>query len=63
MKSAKEYTRFAREAFGAFNQMMAHLSQQERGSVWDEVAQAMRQFEGPNGVEAPCEPIVGVGVK
>lgn len=63
MKSAEDYTRFAREAFGAFNQMMAHLSRQERESVWDEVAQAMRQFEGPKGIEAPCEPMVGVGVK
>ena len=63
MKSAQECIRFAREAFGAFNQMMAHLPRKERESVWDEVAQAMRQFEGPNGFEAPCEPIIGAGVK
>src|SRR5262249_44529163 len=63
MKSAEEYTHFAREAFGAFNQMIAHLSRQEREAVWDEVAQTMRQFEDPHGFEAPCEPIVGNGVK
>ena len=32
-----EYVRLAREAFGAFNAMMAHLSPQERESVWNEV--------------------------
>jgi ubiquinone/menaquinone biosynthesis C-methylase UbiE len=63
MKSAKECIRFERESFGAFNQMMSHLSKQEREAVWDEVEQAMQQFEGPNGFEVSCEPIVGVGVK
>lgn len=63
MQSAEEVIRFAREFFGAFNQIMAELSRQERESIWDDVLQAMQQFEGPNGFEAPCEPIVGVGVK
>ena len=43
--------------------MMAHLSQQEREAVWDEVAQAMTVYEGSSGFEVPGEPIVGVGVK
>ncbi len=63
MQSAEEVIRFAREFYGAFNQIMAELSRQERESIWDEVVQAMQQFEGPNGFEAPREPIVGVGVK
>jgi SAM-dependent methyltransferase len=63
MQSAAEYSRFARESFGAFNQMMSNLSHAERESVWDEVTQVMSQYEGPHGFEAPCEPIVGVGVK
>ena len=63
MPSAAECIRFERESFGAFNQMMAHLPRAERESIWDEAEVAMRAFEGPNGFEAPCEPIVGVGVK
>lgn len=63
MGSAAEYVRFARASFGAFNQMMAHLSREERDSIWDEVEGAMRIFEGPEGFEAPCEPIVSVAVK
>lgn len=63
MSSAAECIRFERESFGAFNQMMAHLAREERETIWDEAEVAMRAFEGPNGFEAPCEPIVGVGVK
>ena len=63
MASAAECTRFAREAFGAFNQMLAHLPREERESIWDEVEIAMRVFEGPQGFEVSCEPLVGVGTK
>jgi SAM-dependent methyltransferase len=63
MPSAKDYVRFARESFGGFNQMMAHLSKEERESVWDEVAEAMKQFESADGIEVTCEPIVACGVK
>ena len=63
MASAAECIRFERESFGAFNQMMAHLQQEERESIWDEAEVAMQVFEGPNGFEVPCEPIIGIGVK
>jgi SAM-dependent methyltransferase len=63
MASTAECIRFERESFGAFNQLMAHLPREARESIWDEAEVAMRAFEGPNGFEAPCEPIVGVGVK
>jgi SAM-dependent methyltransferase len=63
MSSAAECIRFERESFGAFNQMMAQLPREDREAAWDEAEVAMRAFEGPNGFEAPCEPIVGVGVK
>jgi hypothetical protein len=45
MASTAEYVRLAREAFGAFNAMMAHLSPEERESVWNEVEGSMRSFE------------------
>jgi len=58
MATAAEYIRLAREAFGGFNSMMAHLSPQERESVWDEVEDSMRSFESPGGFEAPGECLV-----
>jgi hypothetical protein len=44
MAGTAEYVRLAREAFGAFNAMMAHLSPQERESVWNEVEGSMCSF-------------------
>ena len=63
MASAAEYIRVAREAFGAFNGMMAHRSDQERDSVWNEVEDSMRSFETPDGFEVPGECLVGAATK
>jgi len=63
MPSAAEYVRVAREAFGAFNAMMAHLSPRERESAWNEVEGAMRSFESPGGFEVPGECLVGAATK
>ena len=60
---AAEYVRVAREAFGAFNAMMAHLPAAERDSVWNEVEDAMRHFESPDGFEVPGECLVGAATK
>jgi SAM-dependent methyltransferase len=61
--SAAEYVRVAREAFGGFNAMMAHLPLQERESVWNEVEGSMRSFESPGGFEVPGECLVGAATK
>lgn len=61
--SAAEYVRVAREAFGGFNAMMANLSLQDRESVWNEVENAMRSFELPDGFEVPGECLVVAGTK
>ena len=63
MASTAEYVRLAREAFGAFNAMMAHLSLEERESVWNEVEGSMRSFESPGGFEVPGECLVGAATK
>jgi len=63
MASSAEYVQVAREAFGAFNAMMAHLSAQERESVWNEVEGSMRSFESPGGFEVPGECLVGAATK
>ena len=61
--SAAEYVRVAREAFGGFNAMMAHLPPQEHESVWNEVEDSMRSFESPGGFEVPGECLVGAATK
>jgi hypothetical protein len=42
---------------------MVHLSKEERESVWDEVAEAMKQYETGEGIEVTCTPIVACGVR
>ncbi|MFZ1908303.1 MAG: methyltransferase domain-containing protein [Burkholderiales bacterium] len=61
--SSAEYVRVAREAFGAFNAMMAHLPAQERESVWNEVESSMRSFESPGRFEVPGECLVAAATK
>ena len=61
--SAAEYVRVAREAFGGFNAMMAHLPPDERESVWNEVEGSMRSFESPGEFEVPGECLVGAATK
>ena len=63
MSSTAEYMRFAREAFGAFNAMMAHLSPEERESVLTEVETSMRSFETSDGFEVPAECLVAAATK
>jgi ubiquinone/menaquinone biosynthesis C-methylase UbiE len=63
MRSASEAVRFERETFGDFNQLMAGLHPEDRESVWDEVEASMRIYESPRGFEAPCQPIVAMGIK
>jgi ubiquinone/menaquinone biosynthesis C-methylase UbiE len=63
MSSAAECVRFERESFGALHQMLAGLPDEERLAAWDEIEHELRQFEGPDGFEGPCELIVAVGVR
>ena len=63
LSSAAECVRFERESFGALHQMMSGLSQAERESVWEEIERELRQFEGPDGFEGPCEMLVVAGTE
>jgi ubiquinone/menaquinone biosynthesis C-methylase UbiE len=63
LSSATECVRFERESFGALHQMLSGLPESERGAVWEEVEEELRQFEGADGFEGPCEMVVGAGVK
>src|SRR4051794_13031755 len=61
MGSAAEYTRFARESFGALHQMLAGLGESEREDAWSEIESELSQFESANGFEGPCELIIAAG--
>jgi ubiquinone/menaquinone biosynthesis C-methylase UbiE len=63
LSSATECVRFERESFGALHQMLSGLPESERGAVWEEVEEELRQFEGADGFEGPCEMVVVAGVK
>lgn len=62
MASAAECLKFEKESFGALHQMLANMPAEEQESVWQEIEDELRQFEGSDGFVAPCELIVGVGV-
>jgi SAM-dependent methyltransferase len=58
LESAAECTRLERESFGALHQMLAGMAPADRDSVWVEIEEALRQFEGPRGFVGPCELLV-----
>lgn len=63
LPSAKDCVQFERESFGALHQMMGTLKEETRQQVWQEIEEALRQFETPEGFVGPCEMIVAVGEK
>lgn len=63
LASAAECVRFERESFGALHQMLAALPAHERGGVWDEIEEALTQFETADGFVGPCELLVASGTK
>jgi SAM-dependent methyltransferase len=58
LASATECVRFERESFGALHQMLAGLSVDAQAAVWQEITDALTEFEGPDGFVAPCELLV-----
>lgn len=63
LPAADDCLRFERESFGALHQMLSGLDESGRRAAWDEVAQALKQFEGPDGFVGPCQLLVAVGTK
>ena len=63
LPSAAECVRFERESFGALHQMLGALPEAERPAVWDEIHEALRRFETPDGFVGPCELLVATGTK
>ena len=63
LASAADCLRFEKESFGALHQMLSGIDEQEREDVWDEVAQALKQFETDRGFVGPCELFVASAKK
>lgn len=63
LPSAVECARFLREALGAFHGPIANLPPDEQSAIWEEIALALRRFESNCVFVAPCELLVGVGMK
>jgi SAM-dependent methyltransferase len=63
LPSAAECVRFERESFGALHQMLAGVPERDRPDVWQEIEDALRQFETPDGFVGPCELLVAAGTR
>jgi len=63
MASAADCVRFERDSFGALHQMLAGLPEGERPAVWEEIAEALAEFETGDGFIGPCELLVVTGTK
>ena len=63
MTSAAECLRFERESFGALHQMLAGLDEADRELAWQEVGEALGEFENADGFIGPCELLVGAATR
>lgn len=63
VESAAECLQFEQESFGALHQMISGLSESEQDETWQEIEQALKQFESNGQFEGPCEMLVAVGTK
>jgi ubiquinone/menaquinone biosynthesis C-methylase UbiE len=63
LPAAVDCVQFERESFGALHQMLSGLPEAERRAAWDEIAQALARFEGPDGFTGPCEMLVVSGTR
>jgi hypothetical protein len=63
LSCADECVRFEKESFGALHQMLSGLDEAARDAAWTEIAASLKQFEGANGFEGPCELVVAAGTK
>jgi SAM-dependent methyltransferase len=63
MTSAVECLRFERESFGALHQMLSGLDEDGRERAWQEVGEALGEFEHADGFTGPCELLVGAATR
>ena len=58
LASAAECLQFEQESFGALHQMLAGLGAKEQDEAWDEIEEALGQFEVDGQFTGPCEMLV-----
>jgi SAM-dependent methyltransferase len=63
LSSAAECMQFEQESFGALHQMLSGLSDAQQDEAWNEIEEALGQFEMNGQFEGPCEMLVAVGTK
>ncbi len=63
VSSAAECLQFEQESFGALHRMLAGLSDAEKDAAWEEIEQALRQYETGQQFEGPCEMLIAVGTR
>jgi SAM-dependent methyltransferase len=63
LKSASECLQFEQESFGALHQMLASLTAKEQDEAWDEIEEALGQFETDGQFTGPCEMLVVAGTR
>jgi len=63
LKSANECLQFEQESFGALHQMLSGLSEVEKDAAWQEIEEALQEFEVNGQFEGPCEMLVAVATK
>ena len=63
LPSAAEAIQSMRNSASKVSELMSRLNDADRKLAWAEIEQQLRQFEGPNGFEAPGEVLIGVGTK
>ena len=59
MTSAAECLRLQQESYGSLHEMLAGLDQAGREAAWQEVGEALAEFDGADGFIGPCELLVG----
>jgi len=63
LTTATDCLQFEQESFGALHQMLSGLSDQEKDAAWEEVEQALQQFENGRQFEGPCEMLIAAGTR
>lgn len=63
LADADECVRFEQESFGALHQMLSGVDEATREATWREIADALGQFDGPDGFVGPCEMLVVSGTR
>lgn len=63
MPSAAECVQFERDSFGALHQMLSGLDEPTRDAVWEEIEQALSEYNEPSGFTGPCEMLVVSGTR